>query len=74
MKRAQKVLIAGGGPVGLSLSLLLHNQGIESCILERYERSSGHAKAHYLSMRSMEILEEADPALIHAIRSGTPSL
>ena len=53
----RRVLVAGSGPVGMAASLLLRNQGVHASLIDRRLKPSGHAKAHYLSMRSLEILE-----------------
>jgi 2-polyprenyl-6-methoxyphenol hydroxylase-like FAD-dependent oxidoreductase len=50
------VLIAGGGPVGLTMALLLARQGIASMIIERRPpRASSAPKAHVVNPRSLEI-------------------
>ncbi|MBI2800485.1 MAG: FAD-dependent monooxygenase [Gammaproteobacteria bacterium] len=52
------VLICGGGGAGLSLSVFLSAQGIESILVERHETTSNLPKAHYLNQRTMEIFRE----------------
>jgi 2,4-dichlorophenol 6-monooxygenase len=52
------VLICGGGGSGLSLSLFLSAQGIESILVERHDTTSNLPKAHYLNQRTMEIFRE----------------
>ncbi len=52
------VLICGGGGAGLSLSIFLSAQGIESMLVERHAFTSHLPKAHYLNQRTMEILRE----------------
>jgi 2,4-dichlorophenol 6-monooxygenase len=50
------VLIAGGGPVGLTMALLLARQGIASMVVERRPpRASSAPKAHVVNPRSLEI-------------------
>ncbi|MBR1217697.1 FAD-dependent monooxygenase [Bradyrhizobium sp. U87765 SZCCT0131] len=50
------VLIAGGGPVGLTLALLLAQQGVRSIIVERRPpRVESAPKAHVINPRSLEI-------------------
>lgn len=52
----QPVLIVGGGPVGMLMSLLLARQGWPSIVFERrMPRESSAPKAHVLNPRSLEI-------------------
>jgi 2,4-dichlorophenol 6-monooxygenase len=52
------VLIAGGGPVGLTMALLLAHHGIMSTIVERRPpRISSAPKAHVVNPRSLEIFK-----------------
>ena len=50
------VLIAGGGPVGLTASICLSRLGIESLLVERHSGTTLHPKARNLNVRTMEIL------------------
>ena len=50
------VLIAGGGPVGLTLSALLARQGIASLVIEADEGYCSGSRAICISRRSQEIL------------------
>ncbi|MGQ0699649.1 MAG: FAD-dependent monooxygenase [Panacagrimonas sp.] len=52
------ILICGGGGAGLSLSVFLSAQGIESMLVERHDSTSNLPKAHYLNQRTMEIFRE----------------
>jgi 2,4-dichlorophenol 6-monooxygenase len=52
------VLIVGGGGCGLSSSIFLSDQGVESLCVERHETTSHLPKAHYLNQRTMELLRE----------------
>jgi putative polyketide hydroxylase len=52
---ATAVLIVGGGPVGLSLSLLLSQLGIDNTLVERHPGTSIHPRARGLNVRTMEI-------------------
>jgi 2-polyprenyl-6-methoxyphenol hydroxylase-like FAD-dependent oxidoreductase len=49
------VLIVGGGPVGLTASLLLSRAGVRSLLVERHPSTAGHPKARAINARSMEI-------------------
>jgi flavin-dependent dehydrogenase len=50
------VAIIGGGPVGVLLSRLLSDYGIENAIVDRRTEPTNHPQAHYLNTRSMEIM------------------
>jgi 3-(3-hydroxy-phenyl)propionate hydroxylase len=60
------VLIAGGGPVGLTLSALLSAQGIDNLVIEADESYCTGSRAICMSRRSQEILGwvGADQALV----------
>ncbi|WP_435651409.1 FAD-dependent monooxygenase [Kitasatospora purpeofusca] len=52
---ATPVLIVGGGPVGLTLSLLLSAHRVPHLLVEAHRGTSLHPKARGVSARSMEI-------------------
>src|SRR5882757_9703691 len=54
-----KVLIVGGGLVGLSTALFLGRQGIQSVVVERHSTTSIHPKARGFNARTMELLRSA---------------
>jgi putative polyketide hydroxylase len=49
------VLIVGGGPVGLTMSLLLAQQGIPALLVEKHAATAIGPRARGLNVRSMEI-------------------
>ena len=49
------VLIVGGGPVGLTASLLLSRAGVRSLLVERHPGTAVHPKARAINARSMEL-------------------
>ena len=53
------VLIAGGGPVGLTLAALLARQGVRSLVIEADEGYCTGSRAICISRRSQEILSTA---------------
>ncbi len=54
------VLIVGGGPVGLTLSLLLSYHGIRSLLAEQHPGTSTYPKARLLKTRALEIFRQLD--------------
>ncbi len=52
------VLIVGGGPVGLSASILLSHLGVASRLVERHAGTALHPKARNINMRTMEIFRQ----------------
>ncbi len=53
--RTVPVLIVGGGPVGLSASVLLSRLGVENLLVERDFDTADHPQARSLNLRTMEI-------------------
>jgi 2-polyprenyl-6-methoxyphenol hydroxylase-like FAD-dependent oxidoreductase len=49
------VLIAGGGPVGMTLALNLAHHGVNSLVCERWETTTTHPKMDLTNGRSMEL-------------------
>lgn len=62
------VLIVGGGPIGLSMAVLLERFGIETMLVERSATTTNHPKARGLSPRTMEIFRGW--GIDEAVRSG----
>jgi len=52
------VVIVGGGPVGLSMAILLQRFGIEFVLLERSATTTDHPKARGTYARTMEIFRQ----------------
>ncbi|ETV92352.1 hypothetical protein H310_13252 [Aphanomyces invadans] len=62
--RSARVLIAGGGPVGLTLGILLqHVYNVPVDIVERQLQPTQHPQAHFMNLRTMEILRTHMPVL-----------
>ena len=54
------VLIAGAGPVGMVLAILLARQGVRSLVLEKRERINVLPRARGINVRSVEIMTQLD--------------
>jgi putative polyketide hydroxylase len=52
------VLIIGGGPVGLSASILFSRFGIRSLLVERHPSTTDHPKARGVHARTMELFRQ----------------
>ena len=52
------VVIIGGGPVGLTASLLLDRFRIAHVVVEAQDQPNEHPQAHFINTRSMEIFRE----------------
>ena len=50
-----KVIIVGGGPVGLSAAISLARQGIGSVLIEKHPSTTHHPKARGVNGRTMEL-------------------
>src|SRR5215475_11504804 len=61
------VLIAGGGPVGMTLACELSRRGIECMLVERNATTTRYPKMDITNARSMELFRRL--ALINALRS-----
>src|ERR1700760_5136159 len=53
------VLISGGGPVGLTASLLLSQHGVRSLMVERHPSTALTPKARGINARTMEVFRQA---------------
>ena len=52
------VLIVGGGPVGLTASILLSHHGVDSLLVERHPGTAVHPKARGINARTMEMYRQ----------------
>lgn len=52
------VLIVGGGPIGLTTSLLLSHFGIRSFLIEQHPGTSPYPKSRFIKARTMEIFRQ----------------
>jgi putative polyketide hydroxylase len=52
------VLIAGGGPVGLSAAILLARRDIRALLVERHPSTTGHPKARGVNTRTVELFRQ----------------
>ncbi|KAF1327967.1 Polyketide hydroxylase, partial [Globisporangium splendens] len=56
------VLVVGGGPVGLAMGYMLENVfGVRTRIVERQMQPTTHPQAHFLNLRTMEVLQTVMP-------------
>ena len=53
------MVIVGGGPVGLTLSILLSQYEVDHVLVETHPGTSRHPKARGIAARSMEIFRRA---------------
>ncbi|WP_449430859.1 FAD-dependent monooxygenase [Pseudomonas putida] len=53
------VLIVGGGPAGLTASLLLSRYGIDNLLINKYRWTANSPRAHITNQRTMEVFRDA---------------
>ncbi|KAI9915401.1 hypothetical protein PsorP6_008123 [Peronosclerospora sorghi] len=70
-----RVLVVGGGPVGLVTGFLLNKvYNIPARVIERQRRPTSHPQAHFINLRSMEVLYATMPAFHDLLlRHAAPS-
>jgi 2-polyprenyl-6-methoxyphenol hydroxylase-like FAD-dependent oxidoreductase len=66
--RTPRILIVGGGPVGLAAALELARFGVASVVLERRAATSWHPKTRNLNTRTMEIARGWGHAVYQRLR------
>jgi 2-polyprenyl-6-methoxyphenol hydroxylase-like FAD-dependent oxidoreductase len=62
--RAKKprVLVVGGGPVGLATAFMLEKlYNVPTRVVERQKSPTSHPQAHFVNLRTMEVLYAAMP-------------
>lgn len=70
------VVIIGGGPTGLFLSSLLSQYNVPSILLEKRlpQDIHLHPQAHYINLRSMEILRHCLPRVYDKVLEQSPPI
>lgn len=71
-KQSVPVAIVGAGPAGLTLSALLSQFGVPSVLLERAMTLPTHPQAHFVNLRTMEVLRHAFGGLDRAVLERCP--
>lgn len=66
------VAIVGAGPAGLTLSTLLSQFGVPSVLVEKEPRLPVHPQAHFINLRTMEIMRHALGGLDRAVLDRCP--
>lgn len=66
------VAIVGAGPAGLTLSALLSQFGVPSILLEKSPGLPTHPQAHFINLRSMEIMRHAFGGLDRVVLARCP--
>jgi 2-polyprenyl-6-methoxyphenol hydroxylase-like FAD-dependent oxidoreductase len=61
------VAIIGGGPVGMMMSALLSNYKVRHALIEKRAEITKHPQAHFINIRSMEILQSRLPEVFENV-------
>ncbi|KAG7395090.1 hypothetical protein PHYBOEH_004242 [Phytophthora boehmeriae] len=60
--RSPRVLVVGGGPVGLATAFMLEKlYNVPTRVVERQRSPTSHPQAHFINLRTMEVLYAAMP-------------
>jgi 2-polyprenyl-6-methoxyphenol hydroxylase-like FAD-dependent oxidoreductase len=68
------VVIVGAGAAGSTLALLLARYGVPTTVIEERQNTRVHPAAHVINARTLEIWNQASPALGQALESITPPI
>ncbi|MEW5809185.1 MAG: FAD-dependent monooxygenase [Actinomycetota bacterium] len=68
------VVIVGAGAAGCTQALLLARYGIASTVVEQRTDPRLHPAAHVINARTLEIWNQASPALVQALDAITPAI
>lgn len=61
-RAAPRVLVVGGGPVGMAAAFLLERlYAVPVRVVERQRQPTAHPQAHFLNLRTMEVLYATMP-------------
>lgn len=71
---SEPILIAGAGAAGSTMALLLARYGIASMLVEERQDPRLHPAAHVINARTLEIWNQASPALGNALDALTPPI
>ena len=66
--------IVGGGPVGVLMSKFLSQYQVPHCLIERKTTPTRHPQAHFINMRTMEIMKSHFFSEFHSVIKQTPEL
>ena len=73
-KERARVVIVGAGAAGCTMALLLARYGIPTTVIEERQDTRLHPAAHVINARTLEIWNQASPALGRALEAITPPI